>query len=193
MYVYSTYSVATADFPIRFVAAPNWFTGMDALWADGSGAGGLVDGYAEEGDDVSYTFTVRHTPLEQMKRGAITTVFRCASSYPVWFLHCTAKVTTISDRVGLQEVNYCKTIKFGPGIQMNDVTTCGAFAIAYAYIHIADILVFFTFFIALLTYRGLTCALYIWQRQHILLHLGRLIVVHINNTCIIIITLHPKP
>lgn len=35
---------------------------MDAVWVDGNGAGGLADGYAEEGDSVSYTFTVRHIP-----------------------------------------------------------------------------------------------------------------------------------
>ena len=31
---------------------------MDAVWVDGSGASRLVDGYAEEGDSISYTFKV---------------------------------------------------------------------------------------------------------------------------------------
>lgn len=38
---------------------------MNAVWADGSGVGGLVDGYADEGDTISYTFTVRCTHIQR--------------------------------------------------------------------------------------------------------------------------------
>lgn len=39
---------------------------MHAAWADGSGADGLKDGYTEEGDTVSYTFTVRPSALASL-------------------------------------------------------------------------------------------------------------------------------
>lgn len=55
----------TDCFQTRAVFHLFWPSGMNAVWADGSGVGGLVDGYADEGDTISYTFTVRCTHTQR--------------------------------------------------------------------------------------------------------------------------------
>ncbi|CAM9230892.1 unnamed protein product [Scytosiphon promiscuus] len=46
---------------ISMTRVPGIALGMGAAWADGSGAGELSDGYADEGDTVTFSFTVVNT------------------------------------------------------------------------------------------------------------------------------------